>query len=103
MVDIDKEYWEDLQNGRDSTDPLAIVLGRLEALLNYGEVIAEVLPSIIQMLKVERKTIVKQTEKRFSDVLNMIDEFGDEEESSYETAVKLCDYYRNKGGQNGKD
>ena len=91
---IDNEYWKSLQNHDGNTDPLAIILGRLKVLADYADVVNQVIPSIIKMLEVERRGIVIQTEKTCSDTLTMIDEFNDGEESTYETAVKLCDHYR---------
>ena len=99
-VRIDNSYWSELQNSDGCTDPLAVVLHQLKGLQDYAVVINQILPASIERLETERRIIVKQTEKTFSDIMAMLDEFNDGEESSYETAVRLCEYYRkNKSEQ----
>ena len=95
-----KDYWEQLQEPDGSSDPVAIILGELKALLHYAEVIEKILPDVIARLAVGRKEIVIQTEKTFSDICTMIDEFNAGEESTYETAVKICSHYRKTVGSN---
>lgn len=95
-MEIDNEYWNNLQKIEGNYDPLATIHAQLKSLQDYAEVINKILPSIINSLEKERKAIVLQTEKTFSDILSMISVFNDGEESLYETAVRICDYYKEK-------
>lgn len=95
MSEDKNEYWEDLHKSDSSTDPLSIVLQQLKQLQDYADVINKIIPNCITRLEKGRSKIVTQTEKTFSDIMAMIDEFNDGgEESTYETAVKICDFYR---------
>ena len=97
---IDKIYWKALQNQDECCDPLAVVLGQLKALGDYSKVINEILPSCIDYLSAERKEIVKKTEKTFSDCCCLIDKYSSNDESTYETLIKICTCYEKskKGG-----
>ncbi len=92
--EIDKQYWKFLRSYDDATDPLGIVLRQLEAHYEYAKTTQEFLPDCIKRLAQGRKKIVTQTEKRFSDILSMIAECGGEEDDLFETAKKVCDFYR---------
>ena len=90
-----KEYFKTLENYENGTDTLAICLSELEQLLSYAEVINRIIPDVIKRLEKGRKEIVRSSEKSWSDIVNMIDEFNPEgEEATYETTKKICDYYR---------
>ncbi len=94
MQNIDEEYWKGLEDANDCTDPLATIAKELNALMDYAEVINKILPDVTSRLKLERKVIVRSTARSFSDIMTMIDEFNDGDESTYETAMKICDHYR---------
>lgn len=95
MTKNDKEYWNNLHRSDSSTDPLSIILQQLKGLQDFTEIANKLLPDCITRLEKGRKEIVTQTERTFSDIMNMIDEFNPgEENSTYETAVKICDFYR---------
>lgn len=92
---IDNEYWNGLHESDNSTDPLATVLHQLKGLQDYAEIVNKLLPNCIERLEKGRSKIVTQTERTFSDIMTMIDEFNpDDENSTYETATKICDFYR---------
>ncbi len=93
-INVDKYYWKELQNYEDQHDILAIVLLQLKALTDYADCINKMIPDCIARLEIGRKEIVKKTEKTFSDICSMLDEFNDGEESTYETAVRICEHYK---------
>lgn len=93
-INIDKQYWKELQNYEDQHDILAIILLQLKSLVDYADCINKIIPDCISRLEVGRKKIVRKTEKTFSDICSMLDEFNDGEESTYETAKRICDHYR---------
>lgn len=100
--EIDDNYWKDLQSHANSHDILATVLHELKGLKDYAEVINTIIPGCIKKLDKERTKIVIETEKTFSDIMSMIDEFNpDSESSTYEIAVKICDFYRDYSDKTG--
>ena len=94
MDKYDKEYWGSLKDYSDSTDPIAITIGRLKAFLPMVEIIQDVIPSAIEMLDRERQEIINDSMKRWSDICSMIDALSKNGESTYETATRICDFYK---------
>lgn len=94
MDKYDREYFESLKDYSDSTDPIAITIGRLKAFLPMVEIIQDVIPSAIEMLDRERQEIINDSMKRWSDICSMIDVLSEDGESTYETASRICRFYR---------
>ena len=95
MTDTDNMYWKTLlMDASNNHDPLACNINNLKGLLPLFTLINQTLPEVIARLETDRKDIVRKTEKTFSDIMSMLDEFHEEDESTYETAVRICDHYR---------
>ena len=94
MDKYDKEYWNSLKDYRDSTDPIAVTIGNLKAFLPMVEIVQDIIPRAIKLLDRERQEIINDSMKRWSDICSMIDGLSEEDESTYETAKRICDFYK---------
>ena len=93
MDKYDKEYWDSIK-GSDNTDPIAITINNLKAFLPMVEVIQHIIPNAIEMLDKERQLIINDSMKRWFDICAMIDTLSEGEEGTYETAQRICTFYK---------
>ena len=78
-----------------SNDSMAVLLRDLENLSEYHRGITRLLPRVLTILKQERKEMLYEAERRFSDLWGRIDIFREEDEDSWITAMRIIDHYKN--------
>jgi len=77
-----------------SDDPLARLIKDLEQLKDYHFGITQLLPRVIVTLKQERRELLDDAEKRYTDLWNRIDQFVEDDEDSWVTAIRIIDHYK---------
>ena len=75
-------------------DPMAKLIKDLEELKEYHYGITQLLPRVISTLRMERMQLLRDADKRFSDLWSRIDTFREDDEDSWETAMRILDHYK---------
>jgi len=78
-------------------DPMAKLIRHLEEINHYNMEMIRIFPKVIDILRKERILLLQEAEKRFSDLWSRIDVFREGDEDSWVTAMRILDYYKEKG------
>ena len=85
--------FEEIFDIETSNDSMAVLLRDLENLSEYHRGITQLLPRVLTILKQERKEMLYEAERRFSDMWQRVDVFREGDEDSWITAMRIFDHY----------
>ena len=75
-------------------DPMAVLIRDLDQLKEYHLGITQLLPRVLTTLRRERLDLLRDAEKRWTDLWSRIDVFCEGDEDSWVTAMRILDHYR---------
>lgn len=90
--EIDKKYWDNLRdNHEEASDRLGSLITQAEMHIGMQQMYISSMTDLVRSLKIERKQIVSESARAYSDILARIDVFRLPDEHIYDAAMRIID------------
>lgn len=85
---------ETFGNVKFTDDKMAMLIKHLEEINEHNMQMIRLFPKVIDILREERILLLREAEKRFSDLWQRIDVYKEGDEDCWITAMRIIDHYK---------